>query len=328
MTLFSFLRLNYFLLLLILTVIIATLFPYGNDDKTFFNYITIMAVTILFFMHGAKLSPQTIIAGLRQWRLHSVIFTATFVLFPLLGLSLQIFVPTLLSEPIYLGFLYLCALPATMQSAIAFTSIAKGNVAAAICSASASTLIGVFLTPILVGLLIHIKTSQTDTLNMIIAILLKLILPFILGHLSHPIIANWIASHQHLVNKIDYLSVLLVVYVVFSDTVNNNIWHRVSGWSLFSIVLFSLLLLTVVLVIMTYVSRRLSFNKADRITIIFCGSKKSLASGIPMANVLFPASMVGIMILPLMIFHQLQIIICAVIASYYAKQSEKIMIKN
>jgi len=257
MTLFSFLKLDSFLILLVSTVIIATFLPYGNDYKTFFNYVTIVAVAVLFFMHGAKLSPQSVIAGVRQWRLHLVIFTATFVLFPLLGLSMQIFVPTLLSEPIYLGFLYLCALPATMQSAIVFTSIAKGNVAAAICSASASTLLGVFLTPILVGLLINIKTNQTDTLNIIVAILFKLILPFMLGHFSHPIIANWIASHQHLIKKTDYLSILLVVYVAFSDAVNNDIWNRVTGWSLFSIVLLSLLLLTVTLVIMTYVSRLL-----------------------------------------------------------------------
>lgn len=328
MTLFSFLKLDSFLLLLISTVIIATFFPYGNDYKTFFDYVTTLAVAVLFFMHGAKLPPQAIIAGIRQWRLHSVIFTATFVLFPLLGLSMQIFVPTLLSEPIYLGFLYLCALPATMQSAIAFTSIAKGNVAAAICSASASTLLGVFFTPILVSLLMHTKTSYTDTLNMIVVILLKLILPFMLGHFSHPIMANWISSRQHLINRTDYLSILLVVYVAFSDAVSSGIWHRATGWSLLSIVLFSLLLLTVALVIMTYVSRLLSFDKADQITIIFCGSKKSLASGIPMASVLFPASTMGIMILPLMIFHQLQIIICSVIAYYYSKQSEKIMIRN
>lgn len=316
------LKIDTFLLILIGTVLIATLFPCEGVYKTFFEHLTTAAIALLFFMHGAKLSFQAIIGGIKSWRLHLVIFAATFVVFPILGLGLHLFVPSFLPYELYLGFLYLCALPATVQSAIAFTSIARGNVAAAICSASASTLLGIFISPILVGVLMHTQSGQTDTTDAIISIMLKLMLPFILGHLSRPLIAKWVERNKKLVGMTDRTSILLVIYVAFSDAVINGIWQQVSGWSLFMVLIFSMLLLAVILLVTTYSARWLGFNKEDEITIVFCGSKKSMASGIPMASVLFPASVMGIMVLPLMIFHQVQLMVCAVLASHYAKRAQ------
>lgn len=312
-------KIDTFLLILICVVITASLFPCRGQVKEVFEYLTTFAIGLLFFMHGAKLSFQAIVTGIQNWRLHLFIFAITFLLFPALGLILQFFVPQLLSQDIYLGFIYLCVLPATVQSAIAFTSIAKGNVAAAICSASASTLLGVFITPLLVGLLMH--TQAEGSMNIIDAIgsiMLKLMLPFVVGHLSRRYIGKWIDKHKNMINKTDRLSILLVVYVAFSDAVVNGIWSQISALSLLSIILFSIGLLSVVLIITTYGARLLGFSKEDEITIVFCGSKKSLASGIPMASVIFPMSVMGIMILPLMIFHQVQLMICAVLASRYA----------
>lgn len=312
-------KIDTFLLILICVVITASLFPCRGQVKEVFEYLTTFAIGLLFFMHGAKLSFQAIVTGIQNWRLHLFIFAITFLLFPALGLILQFFVPQLLSQDIYLGFIYLCVLPATVQSAIAFTSIAKGNVAAAICSASASTLLGVFITPLLVGLLMH--TQAEGSMNIIDAIgsiMLKLMLPFVVGHLSRRYIGKWIDKHKKMINKTDRVSILLVVYVAFSDAVVNGIWSQISALSLLSIILFSIGLLSVVLIITTYGARLLGFSKEDEITIVFCGSKKSLASGIPMASVIFPMSVMGIMILPLMIFHQVQLMICAVLASRYA----------
>ncbi|WP_434778839.1 bile acid:sodium symporter family protein [Neisseria sp. Ec49-e6-T10] len=314
------LYIDQFLLILICVVIIASIFPCKGLYKTIFEQLTNIAIALLFFMHGAKLPRSAILSGLGNWRLHCIIFASTFILFPLLGLTMQVLTPNILSEPLYLGFLYLCALPATVQSAIAFTSVAKGNVAAAICSASASSILGIFLSPILVGLLMHTQGATTDTTDAILSIMVKLMLPFILGHLSRPLTAGWIAKHIKLVNKTDRSSILLVVYVAFSDAVVNGIWHQVNFWSLLVILLCSVLLLAVVLLCTTYGARLLGFNKEDEITIVFCGSKKSLANGIPMANVLFPASAIGLMVLPLMIFHQLQLMVCAVLAAHYAKR--------
>ena len=314
-------KIDHFLLLLILAVVLASVFPCQGVYRTFFEYLTNFAVALLFFMHGAKLSRQAILNGISHWKLHLIIFCATFVLFPVLGLGLQVLVPDYLSPTLYLGFLYLCALPATVQSAIAFTSIAKGNIAAAICSAAASSVLGIFLSPILVGLLMYTQNNGgQNTLDAIIAIMYKLLLPFVLGHLCRPILLHWIEKYRKVISKTDQSSILLVVYTAFSDAVNHGIWQQIDLLGFVSIIVYSLVLLGIVLLITTYGARALGFNKEDEITIVFCGSKKSLANGIPMANVLFPAATVGIMVLPLMIFHQLQLMICAVLAARYAKR--------
>ncbi|WP_416041833.1 bile acid:sodium symporter family protein [Edwardsiella ictaluri] len=316
------LRVDPFLLVLILVVLLASLLPCRGEAKTLFGHLTTAAIALLFFMHGAKLSREAIGAGIGHWRLHLVIFLSTFVLFPLLGAGLGGLVPVLMSPVVYLGFLYLCALPATVQSAIAYTSMAGGNVAAAICSASASSMLGVFLSPLLVGLLMHTQGDNIDSLHAIGAIVLQLMLPFLLGHLSRPLTAAWVARHRRLINVTDRSSILLVVYTAFSEAVIEGIWQRIDAGSLGVIVLVSCLLLAIVLLINTAMARALGFDKADEITIVFCGSKKSLANGIPMANVLFPAAAVGMMVLPLMIFHQLQLMVCAWLAQRYARRCQ------
>jgi solute carrier family 10 (sodium/bile acid cotransporter), member 7 len=314
-------KIDPFLLTLICVVITASFLPCKGQTKVFFENLTTFAIGLLFFMHGAKLSFQAIVIGIKNWRLHLVIFMTTFVIFPVLGVMMQILVPTFLPQNLYLGFVYLCVLPATVQSAIAFTSIAKGNVAAAICSASASTFLGVFITPILVGLLMHTQASNSmNMLDAIISIMFKLMLPFILGHLSRYFISKWVDKYKSIISKIDRLSILLVVYVAFSDAVANGIWSQISFLSLLEIIFYSIMLLTIILLITTNVSRLLGFSKEDEITIVFCGSKKSLASGIPMASIIFPMSITGIIILPLMIFHQVQLMVCAILAERYAKR--------
>ncbi|KHN56232.1 bile acid:sodium symporter family protein [Pectobacterium fontis] len=317
------LRIDKFLLVLVLVVVTASVLPAQGIAKVFFENLTTAAIALLFFMHGAKLSREAITAGMGHWRLHLVVFASTFLLFPLLGIGMSLLSPVVLTPTLYLGFLYLCALPATVQSAIAYTSMAGGNVAAAICSASASSILGVFLSPILVGLLMHTQGGETDTLHAIGSIIMQLMVPFVIGHLSRPLIAKWVERHRKLINITDRSSILLVVYVAFSEAVVQGIWGQINVWSLLAVVGCSLVLLAIVLVVNTLVARKLGFNTADEITIVFCGSKKSLANGIPMANVLFPAAAVGAMVLPLMIFHQIQLMVCAALAQRYAKRIKK-----
>ncbi|MCG8707751.1 bile acid:sodium symporter [Brenneria sp. 4F2] len=317
------LRIDKFLLVLVCVVLAASFFPCQGAAKVFFEYLTTAAIALLFFMHGAKLSREAITAGMGHWRLHLVVFASTFILFPLLGVGMSLLVPVVLTPALYLGFLYLCALPATVQSAIAYTSMAGGNVAAAICSASASSILGVFLSPILVGLLMHTQGGHTDTLHAIGSIILQLMVPFVIGHLSRPLIAGWVDRHRKLINITDRSSILLVVYVAFSEAVVEGIWGQINGWSLLAVVACSIVLLTIVLIVNTLMARKLGFNTADEITIVFCGSKKSLANGIPMASVLFPASAVGAMVLPLMIFHQIQLMVCAALAQRYANRLKR-----
>lgn len=315
------LKIDTFLVIMIGVVIVASFFPCEGRVKTAFEYLTTFAIGLLFFMHGAKLSREAIFAGMGHWRLHLVVFLSTFALFPALGLLMQFIPHSVLPPSLYLGFLYLCALPATVQSAIAFTSVAKGNVAAAICSASASSILGIFLSPVLVGALMQAQQGDTNTLDAIGKIVLQLMVPFVVGHLSRPLIGRWVDRHKKLINMTDRSSILLVVYVAFSEAVVGGIWHQIDGAALMVVVGLSTVLLAVVLVVNTLAARMLGFNTADEVTIVFCGSKKSLANGVPMANVLFPASAVGVMVLPLMIFHQIQLMVCAVLAQRYARRT-------
>ncbi|WP_312064962.1 bile acid:sodium symporter family protein [Pantoea septica] len=320
----GFLRLDPMMIKLIITVLLATFLPAKGVFVDVFDYLTTAAIALLFFMHGAKLSREKIIAGSSHWRLHLWIMFSTFVLFPIIGLLIVWWHPVKVSAEIYTGFIYLCILPATVQSAIAFTSMAGGNVAAAVCSASASSLLGVFISPLLVNLVMDVHSSApSDGLEQVGKIMLQLLVPFVLGHLSRRWIAGWVEKHRGLIGKTDQTSILLVVYSAFSEAVVNGIWHRVGIDTLLWILAGCILLLALVLTINICASRLFGFNRSDEIVVLFCGSKKSLANGVPMANILFPASSVGIIVLPLMIFHQVQLMVCSWIAQRYKVSHEK-----
>ena len=312
-----------FTLLLVATVALATLLPAQGGAARFFDAFTTFAIGLLFFLHGAKLSREAIRAGATHWRLHLLVFACTFVLFPLLGLALKPLLQPLVTRELYTGVLFLCVLPATMQSAIAFTSIARGNVPAAVCSASASTLLGVFITPVLVGLVVlpH-SAASTNAFDSIGRILMQLMLPFVAGHLLRPWITGWIERRKQILGFVDRGSILLVVYTAFSAAVIEGLWKQVPLQALAGLLVVCAVLLACALFLTGWLARRLGFDKADEITIVFCGSKKSLASGIPMAKVLFAAPAVGAIVLPLMLFHQMQLMVCAVLAQRYARRVE------
>ncbi|RZI72161.1 MAG: bile acid:sodium symporter, partial [Pseudomonas sp.] len=276
-----------FTLMLITVVIIASFLPATGQVAVGFGWLTNIAIALLFFLHGAKLSRESIIAGAGHWRLHLLVFGLTFVLFPLLGLALKPVLSPLIGKDLYMGILYLCALPATVQSAIAFTSLARGNIPAAICSAAASSLFGIFLTPLLVTLLLNVHGEGGSTLDAIIKISVQLLLPFIAGQIMRRWIGAWVGRNKNWLKFVDQGSILLVVYGAFSEAVNEGIWQKTPIWDLAGLVGVCCLLLTLVLVAATLLSKLFGFNQEDRITILFCGSKKSLATGVPMAQVLF-----------------------------------------
>jgi sodium/bile acid cotransporter 7 len=200
-----------FTLMLVATVVLATLAPALGGVARFFDALTTFAIALLFFLHGAKLSRDAIRAGVTHWRLHALVFACTFVLFPLLGVALKPLLQPLVTPELYAGVLFLCVLPATVQSAIAFTSMARGNIPAAVCSASASTMLGVFVTPVLVGLVVLPHAAATSSLDAIGRILLQLMLPFVVGHLARPWIGAWILERKQILGVVDRGSILLVV---------------------------------------------------------------------------------------------------------------------
>ena len=307
-----------FLLFLIATVATASIAPCRGEAAKITGDVTDAAIALLFFLHGAKLSRQAILAGIGHWRLHLVVATSTFVLFPLLGLGVQALGRGWMDPSIGAGLLFLCLLPSTVQSSIAFTSIAGGNVPAAVCSASASNLAGIFITPVLVGLLMGARSGGGVSAQSIEAIALQLLAPFILGHLSRPLTAKVLEQHKRVVNMVDRGSILMVVYSAFSAAVVQGLWSKLSAADLGLVLALDAVVLGAALVATTLAARLLGFSRQDEIAIVFCGSKKSLASGVPMAGVLFPAAMVGPIIVPLMLFHQMQLMVCAVLARRYA----------
>jgi len=308
---------------LIVTVALATVLPCRGSAAGVFEVLTDVAIALLFFLHGAKLSREAVVAGATHWRLHLTVLASTFVLFPLLGLLLRPLLAPLVTPELYLGVLFLCALPSTVQSSIAFTSIARGNVAAAICSASASSLLGIVITPLLVGVMLESHGQGGMSWEAIGSITLQLFVPFVAGQVAQRWIGGWVARHRGLVSYVDQGSILLVVYTAFSAAVLQGLWKQVPLPVLGGLLVVNAVLLAVALLVTRYGARALGFGRADEITIVFCGSKKSLASGVPMAKVLFAGHPLGAIVLPIMLFHQIQLMTCAVLARRYAARSEE-----
>lgn len=307
-----------FTILLVLTVLLASQLPIHGEPAHWFSLATKIAIAALFFLHGARLSRDVVVAGLLHWRLHLMILAVTFALFPLAGLGLATALKGFLSPELLIGLIYLCTLPSTVQSSIAFTSMAGGNVPAAICAASASNIFGMVLTPLLCGLLLSAGGHGGVSLDAMLQIFVQLLLPFIAGQLLQPLIGNWVRAHKTILMPIDRGSILMVVYGAFSEAMIEGIFHNFDLADLALIAVVDMVLLAIMLTITMFGSRRLGFAREDEITITFCGSKKSLASGVPMANAIFAGQPVGAIVLPLMLFHQIQLMTCAVIAQRYA----------
>ncbi|MEG1455511.1 MAG: bile acid:sodium symporter, partial [Comamonas sp.] len=215
-----------FTLALLAVMLAATVLPCEGYGAVFFETLTSLAIGLLFFLHGARLSPQNVRSGASHWRLHALVFFCTFVMFPLLGLALKPIVSPLVGRELYVGLLYLCALPATVQSAIAFTSLARGNVPAAICSAAASSLLGIFLTPLLVYLLVGVEGAAVG-LQAVLKIVVQRLAPFVLGQMARRWIAGWVEKRRGWLRFVDQGSILLVVYTAFSEATVFGLWHSV-----------------------------------------------------------------------------------------------------
>lgn len=313
-----------FSFLIVAMVVLASFFPISGKAAQIFSHLTDLAIALLFFLHGAKLSREAVIQGITHWRLHLVIFLSTFALFPILGLLLKPVIEPLLNPQLYLGILYVCLLPSTVQSSIAFTSIAKGNVPAALCSASASNILGMFITPFFVSLLISKNLDHSSSMasgQAAINIIGLLLVPFILGQILRLKVFPIIKRHASVVKFVDQGSILMVVYSAFSAAVIEGVWHQVSFLVLINLALVCAGLLAIIMLLLRFLSKKLGFTRADQITILFCGSKKTLASGVPMAKIIFAGQPFGLILLPLMLFHQIQLITCGILASHFAQKN-------
>jgi solute carrier family 10 (sodium/bile acid cotransporter), member 7 len=306
-----------FIAVLVLTVVLATVLPARGPFASAVSVVATAAIVLLFFLHGVRLPRENLTAAVVHWRLHLTILATTFIFFPLLGLALAKAFPSLLTPQLWTGVLYLCALPSTVQSSIAFTSMARGNVAATVTAAAASQLIGILLTPVIIGSLVQVHGGAVS-LSGVWKIVAQLLLPFMLGHLCRPWLGEWAAARKALLAFTDRGTIVLAVYSAFSAAVIGGIWHSVPAASLATLLAICIAILAVVLTVTRYAARAFGFSREDEISIVFCGSKKSLVSGVPMARVLFAGPEVGAAVLPVMIYHQIQLMVCAWIARRYA----------
>ena len=300
-----------FLLWLVGCVAAASVLPARGALLAGFDLAADAAIVLLFFLHGAKLSREAVLAGIGHWRLHLMTLGFTYVLFPALGLMAAWAVGLVVDPALAAGLLFLALLPSTVQSSIAFTAMAGGNVAAAVCSASLSNLVGIVLTPLLVAVFIHAGgTGDVDGLGSVQKIAGQLLLPFVAGHLLRPLIGKWIDAHKKLLQPVDRSSVLLVVYSAFSAAVVGGVWSRVGPFDLAVLLAASAAILAAVIFVNGIAARAAGLAREDAIVLLFCGSKK------------FAPAQVGMVILPLMIFHQLQLFVCAWLAGRYRQEGE------
>lgn len=318
-------RLDPFLLSLIGAVLLASFLPCPPPLQPWLSRLTSLLVTLMFFFQGAKLQRHAIIESLQDWRLQGSTLIVSFLVFPLLGLGLYgvcqaLFPHGLLKTDLWTGILFLCCLPSTVQSSIALTSIARGNVPASICAATVSNILGILFTPLLSSLLLH-RGGGGSGLETIIDVGRELLLPFIVGQLTQKWLGPIVKKHKVLLSFTDRGSIIVMVYAAFSVAVLQGLWHRIPLIELLIVALLDTLLLAIVLGFTALLGRLMGQSKENDISLQFCGSKKSLATGVPMASVIFPSG-AGIVVLPLMLFHQIQLFVCTVLARHYGHRPE------
>jgi sodium/bile acid cotransporter 7 len=302
-------------------VVLAALFPgIGRSGGPMHaDKVANAGIFLVFFFHGVGLSAANLKAGVTRWRLHLLVQTFTFVVFPVLWWVLDTAAGRWIPADLSLGFLYLCAVPSTISSSVAMTAVARGNVAGAIFNASLSSLLGVVLTPLLVGLLARTTGQALSWTDAVLKLAVLLVLPLVLGQLARPLLGAWFARYKRYTNTFDRLVILLLVYASFCDSVEAGLFTQYGGGLLAMTLGGAALLLAGVLWMTTRAARLAHFDTEDEIAAVFCGSKKTLASGVPMARLLFGAHpALGLIVLPLMFYHQLQLIVCSVLAERYA----------
>lgn len=314
-------KLDPFLMAIIAAAVVASFLPATGVGAQVLSVATKVAIFCLFFLYGARLHPEEALRGLKHWKLHLTILAFTFVVFPLIGLAIGLLPGWALAPALIPGMVYVTLCPSTVQSSINFTSIARGNVAGAIVSASASNLLGVFLTPLLAIALMNTTGNANVGLGSIVDLVVQILLPFVLGQLSRRWTAEFVARHKKL-KLFDQASIVMVVYAAFSQGIREGIWSMVGWVDIVALVAVCLVLLAFMLWLTSFTARRLGFNRADAIAIQMCGTKKSLATGLPMATVLFAGQPIGLIMLPLMVFHQAQLMACSWLAARYARDPE------
>ncbi|MGW4352484.1 bile acid:sodium symporter family protein [Nocardia sp. NPDC004582] len=301
-----------FVAFLMLTLVVAALLPPVGRTAAALNEARGIVIGFVFFSAGLRLSPTATWAGLRAWRLHGATLAMTFVVFPVLTALFGVLAGHWLNRDLVTGLLFLGALPSVVQTSVAFTAMARGNTAAALCGASLSSLGGVLVTPLLV--LVSIGSYAGIGFEQFGQITVQLLLPFAAGQLLHARLRDWAARNAFALRWIDRGSVLMIVYSAFGAAVAGGIWHRLPAPQLALVAVVCAALLAIALTLTNFGAKALGFDREDRVVMVFCGSEKSLTIGLPLSAILFTTPLSGVVIIPVIIYHQLQLIVCSVLA--------------
>ncbi len=281
-------------------------------------------ISVVFFFYGVGLSRAKLATHLGNFRLHVVIQFSTFVVFPLIVLAAYSLFGGESDRELWLGTFYLAALPSTVSSSVVMVSLARGNIPAAVFNASLSSLLGIFITPVWMSLFLSVETADFSLLGAIVDLCFIVVLPIALGMLFNPTrFGAWVARHRKTISRFDQLIVLLIIHTSFCDSFALNVFAGYTAFRLGMLCLLMVLLFFTVYGLMSLTVRVLKFNREDRIAALFCGSKKSLMHGTAMSKVLFRGSAsLGVILLPLMLYHALQLIIVSVIARAMQKSHD------
>ncbi len=318
--------LDWFILALIGMIFLAYLWPDPGVQKGLLSLKNIAGygISLIFFFYGLRLSPEKLKEGLSNWRLHLVVQISTFILFPVIILLVKRIFGQNGNELFWLGVFYLAALPSTVSSSVVMVSIAGGNIAAAIFNASISSLIGIFITPVWMGIVLSTSSTNFDLTEVIVKLILQVLLPVMLGIFFHPRFGGFAEKHRRKLRYFDQSVILLIIYTAFSESFANQMFkgHRALDILILGACMVGLFFFFYGLI--TLISRILKFSREDNITAVFCGSKKSLVHGTVMSKVLFPnVAATGVILLPLMIYHALQLIAASIIAQSMARKKVK-----
>lgn len=297
-------------------MILGLILPIPEPAVEPIKRISDVGIFILFLLYGARMSTIEVLRGMKNVKLQGTVLVATFVVFPIVGIILQKLTTPLLGASLAAGMLYVSLLPSTVQSSVAFVSVARGNVAGAIVAATVSNVAGMFITPLFVLWFMGATGSVgTDSL---VSILTLLLLPFILGQIAQRWVGDWLRKHKNITTLWDRVTILIIVFVAVVTATAAGVWDNVSVWTVVLVGVISALFVVVMLLATWYGGKALGLNTEDRIALLMCGSKKSMATGLPMASVLFAPAVAGVIAVPLIIFHQLQLMICAWLARVLA----------
>ncbi|UFU03654.1 bile acid:sodium symporter [Ruania suaedae] len=301
-----------FVLLILAALVLGLVLPLPEPALDAVTTVGDVAIILLFGVYGMRLRTTEVLGSLRNWRLQGGILASTYLIFPALGLLLSWAVTPLVGAALAAGLLYLSLLPSTVQSSVAFVSIARGNVAGAISAATISNVVGMVATPLLVLWLMG--ASGAAGMGGLRSVLLQLLLPFVVGQLLQPFLGDWVRAHRPITLVLDRATITLLVLGAVASATADGVWQEVSAVMLVALLGVSGLLLAVLLAITWWGGKGLGLDVPDRIALLMAGSKKSLATGLPMALVLFPAAAAATIAVPVIIFHQLQLVVCAGLA--------------